>query len=44
MITAWITGTLGLAMFFLYPDRLGRVIGLVMFGIGVVAFWSELIS
>lgn len=35
--------TLGLATFLHYPDRLGRVIGLAMFGIGTVAFFTELL-
>lgn len=43
MILTLLIGTLGLATFFLYPDRLGRVIGLAMFGVGAVAFWTELL-
>ena len=42
MIIAWLFGCLGLAMFFLYPDYLGRAIGFVMFGVGAVTFWTEL--
>jgi hypothetical protein len=42
VIIAWLLATIGFAMFLLYPDRLGRVVGLVMFGVGVVTFWTEL--